>query len=152
MDQTLTLRTAQETDADQISALVQRTVRISNAQDYSAAVIARVVGSFTAETVLGFLKSREVLVACRGEAIVGTASLDGDVVRAVFVAPEVQGMGVGQKLMAVIESVAAQNGVRILTVPASLTGKPFYIRLGYREVREVQHGEERTFVMDKALS
>ena len=45
------------------------------------------VGSFAAETVLGFLKSREVLVACHVEAIVGTARLDGDVVRAVFVAP-----------------------------------------------------------------
>jgi len=81
------LRTAQETDADQISALVQRTVRISNSQDYSAAVIARVAGRFAAETVLGFPKSREVMVACHGEAIVGTARLDGDVVRAVFVAP-----------------------------------------------------------------
>ena len=117
-------------------------------------MIARVVGSFTADTVLGFLKSREVLVACHVEAIVGTASLDddGDVVRAVFVAPEVQGMGVSQKLMLVIEAVAARNGVQILTVPASSTGKPFYIRLGYREVREVPHGEERTFAMDKPLS
>jgi hypothetical protein len=78
--QTITLRTAQETDADQISALVQRTVRISNSQDYSAAVIARVVGSFAAETVLGFPKSRDIMVACRGEAIVDTASLDSDVV------------------------------------------------------------------------
>jgi hypothetical protein len=54
--------------------------------------------------------------------------------------------------MAVMESVAARNGVQILTVPASLTGKPFYIRLGYRELREVRHGEERTFVKDKPLS
>lgn len=151
MDHTVRVRPAQDADAEPISKLVQKTVRISNAQDYSASVIERVAENFSAETVRGFLLSRVVLVACRGATILGTASLDRDVVRTVFVSPEAQGQGIGQQLMEAVEAIAVRGGVAALQVPATLTAKLFYARLGYREVREVSHGEERTVVMAKIL-
>ncbi|RMC34417.1 GNAT family N-acetyltransferase [Paracoccus alkanivorans] len=151
MFQRANIRPAQDADVNQISDLVQRTIRISNGRDYSAAVIERVANNFTTGMVHEFLRQRAVLVAHDAEKIVGTAGLQGDVVRTVFVLPEMQGLGIGRQLMDAIETLANREGVPILRVPASLTARSFYARLGYVEINEVLHGEERTIVMEKVL-
>lgn len=53
--------------------------------------------------------------------------------------------------MQTVEAAAFANGIKALQVPASLTARNFYARLGYNEVREVLFGEERTFVMEKQI-
>lgn len=148
---TVSIRAARAEDVPGISALIQTTVRVSNAQDYPAEVIARVAEVFSEETVRGFLDQRRVLVATEGASVIGTASLDGAAVRSVFVHPDRQGRGIGQGLMARVEALARDAGIEVLRVPASLTAQAFYARLGYAFVREVRHGEERTIVMEKAL-
>jgi GNAT superfamily N-acetyltransferase len=92
-----------------------------------------------------------VLVALDGERVVATASLAGDVLRSVFVLPEMQGRGLGKALMKHVEGVARAAGVQQLRVPASLTAVPFYSALGYAVVREVVDGDERTLVMARQL-
>ena len=84
--------------------------------------------------------------------LVGTASLDGATVRSVFVKPRLQGRGIGRALMDHIEALAAARGVGSLSVPASVTARQFYQRLGYSTVREVLEGDEPIIVMRKALS
>jgi GNAT superfamily N-acetyltransferase len=59
-------------------------------------------GHFTPDAVRELLKRRRVL-AVQDEAIVATASLDGNVVRSVFVDPALQGQGIGRLLMIEIE-------------------------------------------------
>jgi len=83
--------------------------------------------------------------------VIATASLDGDVVRSVFVEPEHQGLGVGKQLMAVIEDEAIARGLEVLRVPSSITAERFYARLGFCTVRDTFYGEERTVVMQKTL-
>ncbi|KJZ24315.1 hypothetical protein TW83_18570, partial [Paracoccus sp. S4493] len=114
MEPSLQIRPAQKSDVGQISRLVQKTIRISNAQDYPKAVIDRVVANFSTDTVQHLLTIRTVLVAIQDDVAVGTASLDGEVVRTVFVAPEVQGQGVGRCLMNAIEAIADQEGTTVL--------------------------------------
>ncbi|MFC3322398.1 GNAT family N-acetyltransferase [Mesorhizobium cantuariense] len=66
---------------------------------------------------------------CRGCAWQGrwTASLDGSVVRSVFVDPELQGRGIGKRLMAEVEEAAHAGGVSY-------------------------HGDERTVIMERSLN
>jgi GNAT superfamily N-acetyltransferase len=151
MSRDLTLRTAVEADAAEISRLVRETIRVSNALDYPEAVIERLVAAFSPEAVAALMRRRAVLVACKGGRILGTAGLEGDTLRTVFVLPEAQGLGVGRRLMAAIEGLAGERGVEILQVPASLTARPFYSHLGYRESKTVFFGEERTVLMQKDL-
>ena len=72
-------------------------------------------------------------------------------VRSVFVNPALQGQGIGRLLMIEIELRAREAGVTVLSVPSSLTAQAFYAKLGFHNVRDVYHGNERTLVMEKAL-
>ncbi|SFO53869.1 L-amino acid N-acyltransferase YncA [Bradyrhizobium sp. Ghvi] len=146
-----TIRPALAEDAADISAVILRALRETNVKDYSGEIIASVERSFSPDAVLALMAKRIVFVATIGDRLVGTASLDGSVVRTVFVAPDVQGRGVGKLLMAEIEGAARERNIRSLTVPSSVTAESFYARLGFNAVRDSYHGDERTIIMERAL-
>lgn len=148
-----TIRPALDDDAAEISAVILRALRETNAKDYTSEIIARVERSFSPGAVLHLIGKRTVFVATIGSRLVGTASLDGDVVRTVFVAPDAQAQaqGIGKLLMAEIERTARERNVPLLTVPSSVTAEPFYARLGFKAVRDSYHGDERTIMMERSL-
>jgi len=145
------IRPASLDDAKGISRVVLSALRETNASDYSEAVIARVAQHFSPETVCGLLAQRLVFVAVHDESVIGTASLDGRVVRTVFIDPRWQGRGIGRALMAEVERVAVERRVAVLSVPSSVTAEPFYAKLGFVSVRDIYEGEERTIVMERPL-
>ncbi|BCD88237.1 N-acetyltransferase [Pseudomonas solani] len=146
------IRTATPDDATAISQVVLLALAESNARDYPPAVIASVQANFGPEQVRGLLAAREVLVAEEAGCVIGTASLDGDVVRTVFVAPGAQGLGVGRRLMEHVEALARERGVAVLKVPSSITAEGFYAGLGFQAVQQIIRGEERTIVMERSLA
>jgi len=146
-----TIRSALENDADEISAVILRALRETNAKDYTDDIIARVERSFSPDAVRELIGKRTVFVATMGNRVVGTASLDGSVVRTVFVAPDVQARGIGKLLMAEIERTARGRSFPALTVPSSVTAEAFYARLGFNAVRDSYHGDERTIIMERVF-
>lgn len=146
------IRPAHDDDADEVSAVILRALRETNARDYPDEVIERVGRSFSPAAVSQLIGKRTVFVATIDGGIVGTASLDGSVVRTVFVAPDVQGRGVGRQLMAEVERTARQRNIAVLAVPSSVTAEAFYARLGFRAVRDSHHGDERTIIMQRSLA
>ncbi|MCK1732894.1 GNAT family N-acetyltransferase [Bradyrhizobium sp. 138] len=147
-----TIRLAREDDAADISAVILRALRETNAKDYADEIIARIERSFGPHAVRELLGKRIVFVAAVGDRVVGTASLDGSVVRTVFVAPDVQTKGIGKLLMAEIEHTARGRNIPALTVPSSVTAEAFYTKLGFNAVRDSYHGDERTIIMERRLA
>ncbi|WP_363213557.1 GNAT family N-acetyltransferase [Mesorhizobium sp.] len=147
----LIIRPASEDDAEPVSRVIVAALRETNARDYAPDIIARVQQSFSPSAMLQFFRKRQVFVAVVGNRVVGTASLDGAMVRSVFVDPAFQGRHVGRRLMSRIEDAARANGVTVLTVPSSVTAEPFYSRLGFQAVRNSFHGDERTVIMERPL-
>ncbi|MBC3411684.1 GNAT family N-acetyltransferase [Pseudomonas sp. SWRI107] len=145
------IRPATSRDAVAISRVVIAALRESNSQDYPPGVIAQVEQSFSPDAITTQLTKRKVFVALLGENIIGTAGLDGDVVRSVFVDPAHQKGGIGRHLMDVIHTTAAHAGVGAVRVPSSITAERFYTALGYQKIRDEFHGAERTIVMEKRL-
>ncbi len=139
-------------DAADVSDLISTTLRTSNVLDYSEDFLFRVEASLTAKSLSEFAKTRAIFVAVDGAAIVGTASLGGDQVHAVFVHPARQGQGVGRCLMEAVESEARARGERLLNLYASLNAVPFYEAAGWRAVREHHDGDARLVVMTKRLA
>lgn len=146
------IRAASEADAEAISSVILAALRESNAQDYSPDIIARVAESFSPAGVRGLMSSRTVFVAIDEGSLVGTASLDGAVVRTMFVSPSAQKRGVGACLMAAIERAARAGGISTLSVPSSIAAQGFYEKLGFNAVGENFHGTERTIVMERSLT
>ncbi len=94
MDQTIELRQARDTDAALISDLVRKTIRTCNAQDYPAHVIRRLITEhFSPEHIRDWLTSRFILIACEGDAVIGTASLENNMVRGRFCCTRQAGNG-----------------------------------------------------------
>lgn len=147
-----TIRPALSDDAAGISAVILRALRETNAKDYTDEIIARVERSFSPDAVLALIAKRTVFVATIGSRVVGTASLDGSVVRTVFVAPDVQARGIGKLLMAQVEHIARARNIPALTVPSSVTAETFYALLGFKAVRDSYHDDERTIIMERSLA
>jgi len=142
------VRLATSRDAAAISRVVIAAMRESNSQDYPPDVIAQVEQSFSPEAITTQVTKRRVFVALLGENIIGTAGLDGDVVRSVFVDPAHQKGGIGRHLMDVIHTTAASAGI---DVPSSITAERFYTALGYQKIRDEFQGAVRTIIMEKRL-
>ncbi len=143
------IRAAVTDDAAAISRVVLAALHETNSRDYGPETIARIALGFTPEAIAAQIAARQVFVALDGDRILGTASRDGEVVRAVFVTPEAQGRGIGRGLMGEVDRAARAAGVATLTLQSSLTAVGFYVQLGFRAVREHRHGQERTVVMER---
>jgi GNAT superfamily N-acetyltransferase len=145
------IRRALPSDAEDISHVIVRALRETNGQDYPAHVITAVVEKFSPERVAEKLAARRAYVAIVDGAIVGTASLDGRIIRSVYVDPTYQGKGVGARLIDVLEGLAREQAVSTLSVPSSITAEGFYRKLGFVFVRDEFHGDERTIIMRKDI-
>jgi predicted N-acetyltransferase YhbS len=152
MDINCDVRAAWDDDAEAVSQVIVSALRGSNARDYPRDVIERLAQIFSPAGVLDMMRKRKVFVAISGQRIVGTASLDGRVVHAVFVAPDVQRHGVGRRLVVEVERTARSSGVATLVVQSSVTAVPFYPRLGFKAVRDHYYGEEHTIIMEQPLA
>ncbi|RXT46134.1 hypothetical protein B6S44_25170 [Bosea sp. Tri-44] len=146
------IRQATPADVEEISAIVLRCLRETNAQYYAASIMASVIENFSPEKIAARLVDRIVLVATVESGIIGTASLHGSWVRSVFVRPDGQGLGIGARLMQAIEECADAQGTRQISVPSSINAEGFYRRLGFVHLRDELQGQERVIVMVKLLT
>jgi GNAT superfamily N-acetyltransferase len=121
------IRRAAPVDAQEISRVILRTLHETTARDYPPHVITAVAESFSPERVAEKLKIRKAYIAILDGAVVGTASLEGCVIRSVFVDPTYQGNGIGARLMDVLEGLAREDAVTTLSVPSTITAGPFIV-------------------------
>jgi N-acetylglutamate synthase-like GNAT family acetyltransferase len=148
----LVIRDAGADDVAAISALVQRTVRISNGRDYPPPAIDLIVANFAPDRVGQRMAERDVFVCQMGDRIVGTIALGGDRLRSLFVEPGLQQAGIGARLVAHLEAHARKAGVRELKLSSSLTARGFYERLGYRLIQPEEHDGVSTYLMARTLT
>lgn len=148
----ISIRKACPEDSSAISTIIIAAIEETNVKDYPASVIAGLPESFSPAQIAERMLARDTYVSVADEKITGTASLDKNTVRSVFVKSKLQGCGIGLALMIHLEELALLNGISELTVPSSVTAEGFYRKLGYRKVREDFEGIEKIIIMRKPLS
>ncbi|MEA2802550.1 MAG: hypothetical protein QOE49_2645 [Rhodospirillaceae bacterium] len=148
----LTIRPATQADVPALSALIQRTVRQSNASDYAAEVVELICANYAPDKVAHRLAERDVFVCLEGPRMVGTIGLGGDKLRSLFVERGLQGKGVGALLVAHLEAHARKAGLAELHLSSSITARGFYEWLGYRLIRFDEREDGSTFLMSKMLT
>ena len=125
------IRKFKENDALKSSNLIRKTLIEINSKHYPDSVINYLVSEFSPEFMLKLSNERDFFVAAINNRIVGTATLLNDYIGTVFVDPEVQGRGIGSKLMETLENLAIQRKVKALKLHSSISAINFYEKLGY---------------------
>ena len=132
------IRRFREEDAKEVSEVIRTTVRISNTKDYPADLMDELIASETPDTVLGRASWTHFYVVCDEGKIIGCGAIgpywgkeDESSLFTIFVLPEYQGKGVGRQLIWTLENDEFFLRAKRIEIPASITGVPFYLKMGY---------------------
>ncbi|NUM54256.1 MAG: GNAT family N-acetyltransferase [Candidatus Hydrogenedentes bacterium] len=154
----IAVRKYRDDDVPIIARLYYDTVIHVNARDYTPEQIKAWSpdvwpDSFWRER---FQRAHRVFIAEIGTKIVGFSEYHADGhVDTFYVHHEHQGQGVGRRLMQCIEDEAARTGIEKLYLEASITGRPFFARMGFvvvgEMVKEYRGAVFRQALMEKRL-
>jgi putative acetyltransferase len=151
------IRGFQTEDSDLLSSLLFQTVRRINIRDYTQAQVeAWAPTNRDMEKWRKSFAGKVVFIAEEKEKIIGFGELDpnGHIDR-FYVDADWVGKGVGKSIYKEIELQAMTRNIHRLFVEASITAKPFFLRMGFVLIREqtvnVKGTEMNNFVMEKRL-
>ena len=132
------IRRLKEEDAQAVSGLIITTIRISNIGDYQAELMEELVKTQTPEHVLQRASWMHFYVAEEDGDIIGCGAIgpywgreDESSLFSIFVHPDHQGKGIGRAIVETLEQDEFALRAKRIEIPASITGLPFYRRLGY---------------------
>lgn len=130
------IRKAVPEDAQGVCDVLCRTITEACVDDHrhDPATLKAWLGNKTPDTVAGWFTTSTnfPLVACRGDAIVGVALLtQAGKLALCYVLPDMQGQGVGRRLLDGIEAQARAWDIRKLRLHSTLSASAFFARHGY---------------------
>lgn len=151
------VREFQEVDANEVSALIIKTLRTSNSKDYSEEHIENDVKAFDPAGVLTRAGWTHFYVVCDGDMIVGCGAIgpywgkeDESSLFNIFVLPEYQGKGIGRLIVETLEQDEFFLRAKRIEIPASITACEFYKKLGYSHKNGIKAvDEEQLFRLEK---
>ena len=136
--QKITIRKFEIKDAEAVSALIAKTMRTTNINDYTAEVIENTISHLTPENIIQRAGWMHFYVVCEGDTIIGCGAigsywgkLDESSLFNIFVLPEYQGKGVGRKIVETLEQDEFFLRAKRIEIPSSITASEFYRKLGY---------------------
>ena len=134
----MTIRRLREPDAQAVSNLIITTIRISNVGDYPATLMEELVKTQTPEHILQRASWTHFYVVVEADEIIGCGAIgpywgkeDESSLFSIFVHPDYQRKGIGRAIVETLEKDEFALRAKRIEIPASITGLPFYQRLGY---------------------
>ena len=132
------VRRFEERDAEEVSALIARTLRTTNRKDYTEAYIENDVRTLTPAYLIKRAAWTHFYVFCADGRIVGCGAIgpywdkeNESSLFTIFVLPEYQGMGIGRKIVETLEGDEYFLRAERIEIPASVTARGFYQKMGY---------------------
>jgi N-acetylglutamate synthase-like GNAT family acetyltransferase len=130
------IRLAQKRDLDEINALINVSAKELQSGFYKPSVIEEALELVTGIEAL--IEGKTFLVAVESEKIIGCGGYlhtqTFSELRAFFVHPEFSRKGIASKIMSKCIEYSAEIGLKQIKLVATLSGVPFYTRLGFTEV------------------
>lgn len=145
-----------DSDAVAVHALIHRTIDACYSGVYPSRAV-EFFKRFHSLQAVGERASEGTVVVVDGDTgIVATGARTGDEIKGVFVAPELQGHGLGALVMDELEDGALAAGEQTVRLDVSLPSRGFYERRGYTVVAEraidVDEGQQlRYWEAEKSL-
>lgn len=140
------IRRFRREDAGETARVVAETLRISNSRDYSPEYIEETIRSYSAQALLERAEQGHFYVVCDGTRVVGCGGIapywgseTESILLTVFILPEYQGRGLGQRLIQTLERDEYFLRAKRVEIPASITACGFYQKMGYAYKNGVTH-------------
>ena len=157
MNDGFVIRRFQEADANEVSALIAKTLRTTNRKDYSREYIENDIKLLTPEYLIQRSQWTHFYVVCVGDIIIGCGAIgpywgkqDESSLFTIFVLPEYQGKGIGRKIIETLEKDEFFLRAKRVEIPASITACEFYRKMGYDYKNGVNAlDEEQLFRLEK---
>jgi N-acetylglutamate synthase-like GNAT family acetyltransferase len=134
----LEIRRFKNKDAEEVSALIATTLRTTNIKDYSSEYIENDIKVLQPQNILERAGWTHFYVVCDNDKIVGCGAIgsywgkeDESSLFTIFVLPEYQGKGIGREIIQILEKDEYFLRAKRIEIPASITGTPFYRKMGY---------------------
>ena len=132
------IRRFKEEDAKEVSDLIRKTILISNTKDYPKDLMDALIETETPEHVLQRASWTHFYVVVDEQQIIGCGAIgpywgkeDESSLFTIFVLPEYQGQGIGRAIIDTLEKDEHFLRAHRIEIPASITGVPFYLKMGY---------------------
>jgi GNAT superfamily N-acetyltransferase len=149
------IRLFENNDASDVSRLIIDNLMQVNIVDYGEAAVEQLALFYSPEWILRYAQSCETFVAEVDSEIIGTATLDQERVRSVFVRMDHHKQGIGQLLMRHVEEAAIRQNLARVTLLANVGAVDFYRNQGYvqgeKNVIEVGDALITVVAMEKTL-
>ena len=149
----LTARRLEERDAEAVSALIRKTISISNTKDYPKELMDQLIETETPEHVLERASWTHFYVVELQGSIIGCGAIgpywgkeDESSLFTIFVLPEYQHMGVGHFIISTLEKDEFFTRAKRIEIPASITGVPFYLKMGYGYKNGIKEPDEEHLI------
>lgn len=139
------VRLMRDHEAKTFLEIHRASVRGLAANDYPASVIEAWAPLPITDTAIAFFRVNHdeeirLIAELDGDAVgIGALVLADSELRACYVLPSAARKGVGSALVADIERIGRQHGLKDLELISSLTAEPFYRALGYEVEDRVDH-------------
>ena len=157
MDRSMNIRRFQESDAAAVSELIRTTLQITNSRDYLPEIINALIERETPDHILQRASWTHFYVAEADSEIIGSGAIgsywdrqDESSLFTIFVRPDCQGKGVGKAIVETLERDPFALRAKRIEIPASITGLPFYLKMGYSYKNGIaEPDEERLYRLEK---
>lgn len=152
-DRKLSARRLEKRDAEAVSQLIRRTISISNTKDYPKELMDKLIETETPEHVLERASWTHFYVVELGGSIIGCGAIgpywgkeDESSLFTIFVLPEYQHIGVGHFIINTLEKDEFFTRAKRIEIPASITGVPFYLKMGYKYKNGITEPDEEHLI------
>lgn len=136
-------------DETEVSALIVKTLRITNTRDYSDDYLNELIAKMQPDDMLERASLTHFYVAVADDTIIGCGAIgpywdkeDESSLFTIFVLPEWQGRGIGRMIVQTLERDPYAFRAKRIEIPASITAVPFYLKLGY-QFKNGQHEADK---------
>ena len=147
------IRRIEPGDENQVSNLIRKTISVSNIKDYPKELMDVLIAIETPEHVLQRASWTHFYVVVDKNEIIGCGAIgpywgkeDESSLFTIFVLPDYQGKGIGRKIIETLENDEYGLRANRIEIPASITGVPFYFKMGYQFKNGISEPDEEHLI------